>query len=438
MKLYLISRVVVLLIACSTVCLFSISVYGASDSIRVDLRVESEDGEGNEEYEEIVVATTSKSDKPQSIRKTPIEIFGFKELASPTSLILRWNTTMPVQATIRWGLTPDGELGSLSHVSYRELHQVVLNDLNPLGRYYVIVGLRSEQGAQRTLNLLYDINELSLRIQTENVSNPRLISGLQNIVLRWDNPRGIDRIRIVRTVNRPSRDPQDGYIVYEGNSNSFIDTSIRKDEYYFYTIYSYFPSGSISSGVILHGQLLRSIINDEKSNELNTILTSVDSLIISSELAKKRYHFIQQEGFMYQGQHLIVIEQSLPFSINITLLPEDVGIYAIATIYKRDSRGNMKEVYSTNLSESLINGYFSSRIPAHLDEGLYSYEILIYDSREGQYEIVEQSFYVQGIDVSDRTISPTLLSVISKEFLAFLSLVILIFLLVFRFISLYN
>ena len=75
-------------------------------------------------------------------------------------------------------------------------------------------------------------------------------------MLSWDNPDpSIKNIKILRSDIYYPSDPYDGYVVYVGRGESFLDTEIELNKKYYYTVFVYDNNDNYSSGGIISGKV---------------------------------------------------------------------------------------------------------------------------------------------------------------------------------------
>ncbi|GEM_PF-1154997 len=71
------------------------------------------------------------------------------------------------------------------------------------------------------------------------------------IVLSWKNPHDASFVRtlVVRKEGAYPASPKDGTVIYEGNGQTFTDTSLANGKTYYYTVYSYDHAKNYSKGI---------------------------------------------------------------------------------------------------------------------------------------------------------------------------------------------
>ncbi|MEI6057375.1 MAG: immunoglobulin-like domain-containing protein [bacterium] len=186
---------------------------------------------------------------------TPISISNFRVMVTLSSVTMQWTSNLAAVSTFSWGVDPDATAGSLSEITPSTHHNITLDSLRPGITYYVVVHMNSVQGA--TNYFLYSfvtLPRIGHSIPPNVISFSSHESAAGEAMLDWVNasttvdPRVVG-VRITRGTRYFPRDPDEGYLVYEGASSQYEDLSVAKGITYYYTIFTKNNVGDYSSGV---------------------------------------------------------------------------------------------------------------------------------------------------------------------------------------------
>ena len=206
--------------------------------------------------EEVVVPTSSStvSFGSRAVRMedliTRLQVFPGEDNAR-----VSFDTTEFTRAIIRWGRTSSYEMGSLAEQAHTRSHNTTISGLAPDTSYQFIIEGETNTGRSGTLHI-----GTFKTLPGEDVFPPGNVSGLNvvrkgdSLVLNWTNPHDSDfaKVRVVRNHEFYPSDIADGWVVYEGGGEGFIDTDALKDDTdAYYTVFSYDAKGNISSGSII-------------------------------------------------------------------------------------------------------------------------------------------------------------------------------------------
>ncbi len=172
---------------------------------------------------------------------------------STTSIYIK--TGQRARLEIHWGRTASYELGYIVTEAYRDTYKAFITDLEPGTVYeYEIIGYTPygkpnvvKRGRFTTL----DARDL---LPPTNISGFQGIAQGSDVRLSWRIPSDLDfsSVRIVRNHLGFPEDPNDGFVVYQGNGNSVIDNNIlSRYSPVYYTAFAYDSSGNVSSGAVV-------------------------------------------------------------------------------------------------------------------------------------------------------------------------------------------
>ena len=179
--------------------------------------------------------------------------FNVTARAFDTRIGLSLSALDPFIATVTWGTTHDGELGTISIDTYKRSHDTMIIGLQPSTTYTIRVVGTNPDGLVIEKTIIVTTKETNV----DNVApaNPENFTGtplLKGVQLSWNNPTDsdFDSVRITRMEGTVPVDPYDGVIVYEGPREGFLDTSVTNGAIYGYAIFARDHSGNFSSGAV--------------------------------------------------------------------------------------------------------------------------------------------------------------------------------------------
>ena len=196
-------------------------------------------------------------------------------IAGTDKAMVTFKTNQPTATKLTWGLGGDYELGSLVNGEYTKDHSFTITGLNPATLYKFKVFASIASGAEVNKE-----SQFTTLAQSENAGplpNPtdfKAEAREKDILLSWVNPTDprFNDVRIVRTEGFYPIDQFDGDPIYEGDEQSFVDTSAKPGVTYYYAIFARDREGNYSSGALaqariaLPGELATSTIADPFAN----------------------------------------------------------------------------------------------------------------------------------------------------------------------------
>lgn len=173
---------------------------------------------------------------------------------SYNSAIIRWNSYIPTTSNVKWGINPDYKDGVLRNINYILEHKAILTDLKEGTVYYFNIEAENLLGKMNSLEN-QEFRTLSL-LDTTPPSNPTNIdasSSAAGITVSWNNPRepDFDYVRVLRSTDRYYGSPLVGTVVYEGRGAYFVDSKVKANTKYFYSLFSRDRAGNYSSGAMI-------------------------------------------------------------------------------------------------------------------------------------------------------------------------------------------
>jgi hypothetical protein len=174
--------------------------------------------------------------------------------AGTSSALVTWTTTQPTVSTLSLGPNADGGLGSFAEIDIKTAHAISFDGLDPDTVYYFTIRATSEYGF--TNSVVYSFTTKSVAktpVAPSNVSDFKAVGTTGgNIALSWKNPTdtNFDSVRITVGTRFYPRDPDEGFILYEGSGEGTLDTHAQPGVTYYYSIFVKDIDGNFSSGAV--------------------------------------------------------------------------------------------------------------------------------------------------------------------------------------------
>ena len=201
---------------------------------------------------------------------------------STSTARIEWDTNIPTIDQIAWGTDTDTSNGTVVEASPRTHHAVIFGSLSAETLYYISVVATSLNGITGQTVYGFMTKALTAHNPPLNVTNfSASPSYAGNIVLTWKNPEEADfaAVLITRATRYYPRDPNEGYVVYEGPRNTALDTNTVAGQHYYYTAFSENSVGDFSSGALT--DFVLPVGRHAKDTQTNQVKNST---IISSPL----------------------------------------------------------------------------------------------------------------------------------------------------------
>ena len=135
-------------------------------------------------------------------------------------------------------------------------HTVTLPNLQPGTSYYFEITAKTA-GGEETTTTVYIVKTLPPSVPPEkeaplNVENFVASPDDREIELTWKNPLDTDfaGVKIMRSEEFYPTGSSEGFVIYEGSAESFLDTGLENGTRYYYTAFAYDTDSNFSSGAI--------------------------------------------------------------------------------------------------------------------------------------------------------------------------------------------
>ncbi len=177
---------------------------------------------------------------------------------SQNNVLIAWQTSIPTGYILRWGRDTDYSKASSISDELKGYHSALISNLKSDTLYFYELVAYDKNGETYTLSS----GKFNTLAQPDlappaNIINLKatLTNDNQDVLLSWDNPLDTDfsHIRIVRNPLFYPVDPSDGYILYEGDGEDFLDKdTFTLDNAQYYTVFTYDHNGNVSSGAVIY------------------------------------------------------------------------------------------------------------------------------------------------------------------------------------------
>lgn len=306
-----------------------------------------------------------------------------------TTAKFSWQTWGHVQFAFRWGRTTSYELGYVTTDIYKRSHQTFIDSLEPGTTYEYELIAYDRRGKAHLLS-----RDKFTTDEAEDVTSPANVSNLSativdgNVSLSWDNPTDadFDRIRVVRSPLFFPEDPYDGYLVYEGKREEFLDTNAFVfSPYEYYTVFSYDDKGNVSSGAIVwvskNGRV--SIDDAPKSTATSSVAEVADFDFSDIELWQKG-KLIKPE----LGRYAVDGNENLTIKIPYDRLPEHLKTISVTLEHPNDPT----KVFSFLLRVNRDKTSYEATIAPLGQSGVFAVTVSIFDFKTEILTQVKNTF----------------------------------------------
>ena len=249
----------------ATTTLLTYSDTGLAASTTYTYTVQAFDWIMNVSSTSVPVSTTtlqapsvSTSTGPSVSGSIQLKLIQFSIDTSEDTADIAFSTNIYAKYTFRWGKTDAYEMGSVQADIFKKNHHIVLSNLEPGTTYQFELVAFDRFGRRHLLKK----DTFSTKNGLDTTAPPNVFPFEadvedSSVYLSWENPEVDDfwKVRLVRNHHFYPRDITDGFIVYEGGDESFLDIgALATYGGQYYTIFAYDIYGNISSGSVLFVQ----------------------------------------------------------------------------------------------------------------------------------------------------------------------------------------
>jgi fibronectin type 3 domain-containing protein len=294
-----------------------------------------------------------------------------------------FETTMPAQSRVFWGVTPDYEAGSLQSLIYGMSHDLMLTGLTSGTTYFLRIQATNSSGTTVTTDSLFTTEVPAETGPMPNPSDFRAIPETDHIALTWQNPRDprFDSVRIVRSETFFPKDQFDGVPIYEGAAESFNDANVTVGKTYYYAIFAKSNDGQFSSGAVAKARIAfpgEVVISPTSTDPFADLpqAANVDPKIALLTLAD--FDFIQEGKILAQvGNQTVAVNGSENLTIRLAYakVPEILKTIAITLADPRDPTKSFPFLLRANADRT----YYQATIGPLGRSGNYAMSIAILD-----------------------------------------------------------
>ncbi|MFT7507101.1 MAG: hypothetical protein ACI92I_000239 [Acidimicrobiales bacterium] len=372
-------------------------------------------------------------------------LIDFSIIIDQTQVQIDWETNTYTRYSLHWGKGDTYDLGSVQNDVFKKTHRTFITGLETGTQYaYELIAYDNNGRGYVLSKDTFTTEVLSDVTAPLNVDNLRFEASDQSVTLSWVNPpeADFDKVRIVRSSSFYPSDQVDGYIMYEGKGESFLDTdALASDSAQYYSIFSYDEMGNISSGAVIKVQ--KTVPTDGGTEDIGggsettqstttpEVSTTTEEIIpdpIMIDFDFNDLYFIQNEQEILWTAGLLTVASHLPVTVYIPyeVLPEHLKTIVVTLTDKEGKESSY--ILRVDRKKTKYEATF-----APLKEtGMYSVHVSVYDfSTDLLTDVVGTIFSEQtfGLEqVTDNTIISNMNVVsrtISLAFLMFLLLTLL-------------
>lgn len=326
-----------------------------------------------------VPATTTPTSTPSdgggsnvTLQPVRLVISGVQTEVTETTAVISFDTSSYALANVRFGLSPQYELGSLASDVYRKKHIFNLTTLESGRRYYFEVSAQNQRGDKVTYQDSFVTQSLTGTVSPENVSMFRAVAVGNDVRLSWVNPRGntFDRVRIIANSNFYPNDIADGLIVYEGRGESYQQENVYpNNDRMYYAAFVLDTAGNVSSGALAQVSWF--------IDTAPTPTTPVTPTTTATEIDFNDLEFIQNSKIRSGYQSRIDLNPNQPFTVRLpyAAVPENLKTITITLTDPNDASLTFAFLLRINQAKT----YYEATIGALRRQGIYPLQFSFFD-----------------------------------------------------------
>lgn len=330
----------------------------------------------------VVVSTTTPEQVSEGgVQSSMVPLRQLHVTASPleTSIRLTLESARAFRGSVSWGVTQDGDGGTLLFSTYRKTQETLITGLLPHTTYRVNIVAEDGSGHQVTKTILVTTTRTS---NTDAPANPSFFTAqalLRGVQLSWLNPTDtdFDVVRVMRLEGAIPLDPYDGVIVYEGPRELFLDTDVVPGHVYGYTIFARDTDGNYSSGAVAYVRAYDQESYGEVSLDLPPDTEGGGTPDATSPHYLDALQLIQDGSVIDMSGNTFTLQAGLPFELSLpaSVVPRVLKTIVV-TLHDPD---NPAKTFSFLLRANASRDRYVARISGLTTAGRYHASISLLD-----------------------------------------------------------
>ena len=280
---------------------------------------------------------------------------------------ISWETNVSALAVLYWGHDQDYKTETLSSINFTQEHFTSIDNV-PFGEYFFIIKARSFYGATAFSEIgTFILSRDDIDLPPDNPTNFRTYAtGQKGIGLAWNNPLNIDfnRVRIVRETRGFPSTYLDGKIVYEGGSQSVVDSEVEEGQTYYYSIFAIDDAGQPSTGVAMKVKYPLGDIYDQRGDIFDDDSGIKDDDSVDDQVLDPNYFPIERYKFLQKGQEI-------PINKGILVIDGEEVLEILVDQKYIDPKSEVVAYFDTNQTRN-YSGYKFAYFPK---EGVYKAQV---------------------------------------------------------------
>ncbi|KND48403.1 MAG: hypothetical protein AB200_01590, partial [Parcubacteria bacterium C7867-005] len=384
---------------------------------------------------------TSSTDTPSSSGRRggfgqSLVINNFSVVPDYTNVLISFDTSLSVTSKIYWGTDNIYSMGSVSKSSPGLTHSFIIQDLQPRTTYYLKIVLIDSTNTETVYEgtMFNTLSSSMLRLPA-NVTSFDITPKNESLNLSWllPNDESIVGVRIVRSESFYPFGVDDGDVVFEDfeatDISLYIDSDVKPDTDYYYTIFTRDIAGNFSSGVIASSKLLVPGETIDKSSPLDRLVDSsnVDPMI--DALLIKDFLFIQNgDSLKVEDGGLVTVDanKNLTIALKYYRVPQSLKTIAVTLTTTEENPKSFSFILRANKDKTR----FESTVGAIKQSGFYRVRINIIDYKNEGMKRIDGSMAVKDFGMQ----TPSYLN--SKFLMMLAGVIILLAIVAFVFVHL--
>lgn len=311
------------------------------------------------------------------LQAVALVITGVQVEVTDTTALVSFETPVYAIASVRYGLSPEYELGSLASDVYKKEHTFNVLSLESGRKYYFEISVSNQRGDVVTYKSNFLTQSIEDTLPLENVSQFRATIEGNDVLLNWIMPpvKDFDRVRIIANQDFYPNDIADGLIVYDGTGSSYRHIGVYpKNDRMYYTAFSLDAKGNQSSGAIASVSWLVESID---STVATTTIASPSPEIAMTTLSFNDLEFIQNSKIRHGYQSLIDLDPNQPFTVRLPYNAVPEHLKTITITLKDPNDSTLTFAFLLRINE--VKNYYEATIGALGRQGNFPLHFSFFD-----------------------------------------------------------